>query len=353
MPSRNVHAATRADRAASDCIVDFRAIGCAALAAALLTSTYAFAAPGKLAHAHRGHLTHTAVAQPEAQPAAADSSPVVARMGNVALHADEVQKLVASLGAADRSAIASDPKVLARVLSGMIANRFLLDEALAKHWQDQPAVAAALVRMRDNAIVQSYLESVAVPSEDFPSEADIEAAYNANKAALVSPPGYDVAQIFIAAKDGADQATEDKAREKILAIAHQLRQPGSDFAAIARANSESKATAPRGGEIGWLTEAQMRPDIKPHILGLAKGQVTEPLRLDDGWQILKLLDSRPAGTLTLDQVRGALKQRLRQQRAAELQRAYIAALLKANPISVNPTELKNLVGATGEAAQSP
>lgn len=324
-----------------------------ALAAALLMSTSVFGAPSKLAHARRGHATHTATAQPGAQPSAADSTPIVARMGDISIHADQVQKLIANLSSTDRSAITKDPKVLARVLGGILANRFLLNEAVGKHWEEQPEVAAALARLRDNAIIQSYLESVAMPPADFPTEADIEAAYDANKAALVAPPQYDVAQIFVAAKDGADQATEDKAREKILAIARQLRQPGADFAAIAQTNSEAKTTAAHGGEIGWLSEAQLRPDIKAHVLSLKKGEVSEPVRLDDGWQILKLVDSRPAGTLTLDQVRGALKQRLRQQRAAELQRAYIAALIKANPISVDAAGLKSLVGTAGEASQSP
>jgi hypothetical protein len=323
--------------------------GAGLLGLLLLGATPTYASPVKAAHGHKGHAMHTAVTQPGAGEV--DASPIVARMGDVALHAHAVEKLVAGLSPADRAALAKDPKILTRVLAGALANRFLLNEALGKHWEEQPAVAAALERLRDNAIIQSYLASVAAAPTDFPTEADIETAYEVNKSALVAPVQYDVAQIFVASKDGADQETESKAREKILSLARQLRQAGANFAAIARANSEAKTTAARGGEIGWLSEAQLRPEIKAHVLGLKKGGVSEPIRLDDGWQILKLLDVKPAGTVTLDQVREALKQRLRQQRASELQRAYIGALIKANPISIDADALKNIGGASGEATR--
>ncbi len=319
----------------------------------------ALAAPAKPMH-HR-HPIHTAVARPQTNPAdtspaadtspTADTSPVVARMGRVVLHADKAQNVVANLPAADRAALARDPKILARVLAGVLADRFLLDAAQSKHWDEQPAIAAALQRLRDNAIVQSYLQSLTVPPADYPSDTEIAAAYEANKSALVGPKQFEVAQIFVAAKDSDDAAAETSARNKILAIARRLREPGSDFASIARSDSEAKASAVRGGEIGWLTEAQLRPEIKPQILALAKGGVSDPIRLADGWQILKLLDIKPAGTLSLDQVHDALKQRLRQQRASDLQRAYLADLIKSNPISVDAAALQKLVGATGEAAR--
>ncbi len=321
------------------------------LATASLVVTLAMAAPGKPVHHH--HL-HTAAVPQDAQASAApaqdtsqDTSPVVARMGNLELHADQTQKLIANLNPNDRSAIDKNPDLLARVLRGLIADRFVLAQALAKHWDQQPAVAAALERMRENAIMQSYVQAAAAPPPDYPNEADLAEAYEANKSALMAPKQYEVAQIFVAAKTGADT----QAREKILAIARELRTPGADFTAIAKTESQAKATAANGGIIGWLSEAQLRPDIKPHILALAPGAISAPIRLDDGWQILKLVDVHPPRQLDLSEVHDVLKQKMRQQRAQDLQRAWLADLVKANPISLDQSELIKLVGATGAAAQ--
>ncbi|MEJ0052087.1 MAG: peptidylprolyl isomerase [Methylovirgula sp.] len=325
------------------------------LATASLVVTLAMAAPGKAVHHH--HL-HTAAVPQDAQASAApaqdtsqDTSPVVARMGNLELHADQTQKLIANLNASDRAAVDKNPDLLARVLRGLVADRFVLAQALAKHWDQQPAVAAALERMRENAIMQSYVQAAAAPPPDYPNEADLAEAYEANKSALMAPKQYEVAQIFVAAKTGADTSAETQARNKILAIARELRTPGADFAAIAKTESQAKATAANGGIIGWLSEAQLRPDIKPHILALAPGAISAPIRLDDGWQILKLVDVHPPRQLDLSEVHDVLKQKMRQQRAQDLQRAWLADLVKANPISLDQSELIKLVGATGAATR--
>jgi parvulin-like peptidyl-prolyl isomerase len=323
----------------------------ATLVAAIAGATQALAAPPA---GHRHHLLqhNNAAVQPQTQaPAGADTSPVIARMGTIEVHSDDAQKIIANLSPADRAALVREPKAFARVLGGLLSDRFLLQEALAKHWDQQPAVMAALERLRENAIVQGYVQSQSMPPADFPTEADIQAAYDANKAALLAPKQYRLAQIYVSAQDSSDPGAETAARNKILAAARLLRDPGADFAAIARAQSEAKTTAARGGDIGWLSEAQLVPDIKSKVLALAKGGVTDPIRLADGWQIIKLVDIKPEHTLTLAEVHDALKQRLRQQRAQELQRAYIGKVIEANPIAVDEIALQKLVGASGQASQ--
>ncbi len=325
----------------------------AILFATIAGTTQVFAAPLP-GHEHRHRPTHNVVAQPQTAATAvgaADTSPVIARMGDIEVHSDDAQKLIANLSAADRATLDRDPKSFARVLAGLLSDRFLLKEAIAKHWDQQPAVVAALERLRENAIVQSYLQTQSMPPADFPSEADIQAAYDANKAALVAPKQYRLAQIYVSAQDNVDPASETTARNKILGAARLLRVPGSDFAAVALAQSEAKTTAAHGGDIGWISEAQMVPEIKSKVLSLAKGGVSDPIRLADGWQIIKLVDVRPERTLTLTEVHDALKQRLRQQRASELQRAYIAKIIEANPIAIDEIALQKLVGASGQAQQ--
>ncbi len=204
--------------------------------------------------------------------------------------------------------------------------------------------------MRENAIMQSYVQTVAAPPPDYPDEADLAEAYEANKAALMAPKQFQVAQIFVAAKADTGQCHRDPgARKKSSPSRANFEPPGADFAAIAKTESQAKATAANGGIIGWLSEAQLRPDIKPHILALTPGAITAPIRLDDGWQILKLVDVHPPRQLDLSEVHDVLKQKMRQQRAQDLQRAWLADLVKANPISVDTAELNRLVGAAGAA----
>jgi peptidylprolyl isomerase len=77
---------------------------------------------------------------------------------------------------------------------------------------------------------------------------------------------------------------------------------------------------------------------------LAAGTVSEPVKLDDGWHILKVLDSKDAHTATLDQVRDQLTVQLRAERARLNRQEYLAKLLKDHPLAINEIELAKLLG---------
>ncbi|MGB8166648.1 MAG: peptidylprolyl isomerase [Chthoniobacteraceae bacterium] len=280
---------------------------------------------------------------------AAGETPL-ARVGGVELKAEELRASLANLDPNTRSALARDPALLNQVVRAMLIQRLVLQEALAKQWDQRPEVVAQLEQVRQNTIVESYLDSVSVPPQDFPSEAELRKAYEANKPALLVPRQYRLAQIFLELPSTADKAAIDKTRTRADAVRNSLRSRDADFAAIARAETDEKGGAARGGEIGWLTEAQIQPEIRPSIIGLAKGAVSEPIRLGDGWHILKTLDIKEAYTPTFDAVRAQLSQQLRAQRSKADRQTYVAGLLKENPVAINELALTEVVPAANAPA---
>jgi peptidylprolyl isomerase len=290
-------------------------------------------------------------ARPSAPPAVNERAPqaagkgseVIARVGTNDITADEVRAVVTALDARQKAALARDPALLSQAVRTMLANRLVLKEALAKKWDMQPAVVAQLERARENLIVESYLESVAAVPDGFPSEAEIKTVYDANATAFLVPRRFQLAQITVALAKEADKATEDKARKKLDDVVKKLKQPGANFAALAKSESDDSESGERGGEIGWLTEAQLRPEIRTEVVGLAKAAIADPVRLDDGWHILKLLDTEAAHTRPLPEVRDALVERMRAERADANRRAYVAELFKQSPPIINELALSKLL----------
>ncbi|HET6375198.1 MAG TPA: peptidylprolyl isomerase [Methylocella sp.] len=280
----------------------------------------------------------------------AGGGPVIAKVGDTDLREESVRAFIASLSAREQEALARDPALLSQMVRSILANQLVLKEALAKRWDERPEVAEQIQRARDLTIVESYLRQVSEPPAGFPGEAEIQSVYDANKTAFLVPRQFLVAQIYVALPGGADKAAAEKAARKFAEVQLKLRQPNADFAAIARADSDAKETAGRGGEIGWLPETQLRPEIKAQVLGLAKGAVSDPVKLDDGWHIVKLIDTKPAYTRPLSEVRDALAKRIREEQASANRRAYLAELLKKNPPAINELELAKLVSATGQDA---
>ncbi len=291
----------------------------------------------------RGALCCASIAALAVASASAAETEVLARVGDVEVTRDELRAYLDTLGAQERAALGRDPALLSQTVRSHLARRLLVKAAQAKGLERQPAVKAQLERVRDDALAELYLQSVSQPPEGFPGDSEVKAAYEARPEAFDTPPQYRVAHIFIAAPKAGDARATEKARQRLDATVKRLAAKGADFGAIARESSDERSSAEKGGELGWLAEAQMVPGIRAALLKLSKGAVTEPIRLEEGWHVVKLLDARPASRRPLSEVREALAAQLRADLAQANRRVYLSRLLEENPPVVNELALSNLL----------
>lgn len=281
----------------------------------------------------------SAIKPPSPAPSAAKGGEeVVAHVGATDVTASQLRAYVEALGAREQAAIVKEPALLGQAVRVMLSERVVLQEALAKKWDQQPAVAAQLEQLRERALVELYLKSVSNPPANFPSEEELQKAYDANRSAFVVPRQFQLGHIFVKSPQDADRVTEDRAKKSLEDIDRKLKS-GADFATVARGENDAKD----GGALGWVAEGQIRPEIRTRVMGLAKNAVSEPIRLDDGWHIVKLIDTKASYTRPLAEARDQLAQQMRAERAAALRRAYVAELLKQHPPVVNEIALSNLL----------
>jgi parvulin-like peptidyl-prolyl isomerase len=230
---------------------------------------------------------------------------------------------------------------------GIIIQQLVYKEALSKKWEQQAQVAAQLDKIRQQAITQSYLQSLSTPPEDFPSQADLQGAYDALKKnnALQVPKQYRLAQIYVACPKGCDKDTEAKAQAKLDAVVKAVKS--GDFATVAKSQSDDTSSAQRGGELGFLAESQIQPEIRSTLSSLSKGATSDPVRMNDGWHVVKVLEVKEPYTATLDEVKGSLANELRNQRAQVLGKSYLAKLLQQNPVTLNEIAVSKLINPNG------
>ena len=152
-----------------------------------------------------------------------------------------------------------------------LAQKAVLAEAKAKGWDKQAQVQAAVEQARREIVVRSYLASVNAPPADYPSDAELQSAYDKNRAAFTAPRALHVAQIYIAVPPNADAATLDKARKQAADLASRAR--GGDFAALAKANSQDKASAANGGDLGFVPDQLMVPAVRQAADALKPGRL--------------------------------------------------------------------------------
>jgi len=167
-----------------------------------------------------------------------------------------------------------------------------------------------------------------------------------------------------------DAKNDADAKLKIDNIYQQL-QGKADFATVARAKSEDINTLVRGGDIGFLTEPELRNNnfsqelISSFFGPMQVGDYTQPTRFNSGkWYIFKLAERRLAAeNLTLESpgVRQQIAQGLTNQRKELLKAALVETALNdakivnnlATNMLNNPSNLGLRPAADGATSSQP
>jgi len=186
------------------------------------------------------------------------------------------------------------------------------------------------------------------------SDKEVEDFYNGNRERFVSARGVALAMIMVDPADNGGQGIarndakgDAEAKLKIDNINQQLKG-NADFATVARAQSEDPTSVPRGGDIGFATEDDLKQngfpaDLITKFFGMQAGDKTEPVRFANGkWYIFKLEEKRlQTENLTLESpgVRQQITQALTKQRSDILN----GALLE---VSMNESKIVNNMAGT-------
>jgi parvulin-like peptidyl-prolyl isomerase len=274
-----------------------------------------------------------------AAAAPAGSGEIVAEAGSVHLDSTEVRTLVARLPSTDQSAVAANRDALERLVRSELVRRALLAEAKAKGFEHDPDTIAQFNRMQDELLVRLWMVKQAAVPPGYPSEDDVKTAYEANKQSLAGPQ-YHIATIFISAPDGSDSAKLAAALRKAADVGGKIAQ--SDFAQLAQQQSEDSATAARGGDLGVVSEDKMAPGVLAVVRGLNVGAVGGPVKTNQGFYFLKLIDKKPQAVPTLAEAHDRIVAALRNRRANELEQAYLAQLNERLGVTVNQIALAEL-----------
>lgn len=132
------------------------------------------------------------------------------------------------------------------------------------------------------AVQQSLRRQVVIQ----PEEID---AMMAQVTSMQGKPRQRVAELVVPV-NSPDQEQQAKALAERLV--EQVQQ-GAKFSALAQQFSAA-ATASRGGDLGWVIEGQMVPEVDEIVRTLAPGQVSAPVRTATGYTLLFLVERRAA-----------------------------------------------------------
>jgi peptidyl-prolyl cis-trans isomerase D len=114
-------------------------------------------------------------------------------------------------------------------------------------------------------------------------------------------------------KTDAEIAEIKKKAEEVLDKAKH----GANFADLAKQYSEDTATKDKGGDLGWIIRGQTVPAFEAAAFSLPKGSISDLVKTQYGFHIIKVNDRQVARTQTFDEVKAGIESQLRQQKAEQ------------------------------------
>jgi parvulin-like peptidyl-prolyl isomerase len=231
--------------------------------------------------------------------------------------------------------LAADPEVLKAIEDRLIdpdyANRASGDDIALSPIDLQKARAAGRRLWLHELVVQ---REVIIPIYDAITDNQRREYYEGHKQDFVLPGKVSLSEIFLPFEDGSEARVEMDAARLLV----QLRA-GGDFAkAIEEYSSKSRQSYATGGYLGSFATSELKTVIAEAISSLNPGESTEPIRMKDGYQILRL-DGRIPDSLrdyNDPEVREQLSKSVTMSRAGAARKDYIARLRKNADIELCP-----------------
>lgn len=142
------------------------------------------------------------------------------------------------------------------------------------------------------------------------STRDIERYYNDNLETWTTPEQVRASHILFKT-EGKDEAAVRAAAEKVLAEA----RGGADFAELAKKHSEDESNASTGGDLDYFGRGRMAPEFEEASFSTQPGTISDLVKTQFGFHIIKVVDKRPGAVQELEQVRPQITDQLTTERA--------------------------------------
>ena len=234
---------------------------------------------------------------------AEDANPVLAKVNGSEIRQSDVALAEEELGP---SLAQMDPATKKEnVLAFLIDMKIVAKAAEDKKIEDRPDFKARLAFTRNRLLMDNLL---AVEGKAATTDEAMKKVYDEAAKQIEGEQEVHARHILV--------ETEDEAK----AIEAELKK-GADFAELAKKKSKDPGAAD-GGDLGFFTKDQMVPEFSTVAFALEPGKISDPVKSQFGWHIIKVEEKRSRKAPDFDQVKAQIETYVTRKAQAE----YVAKL---------------------------
>jgi peptidyl-prolyl cis-trans isomerase D len=217
-----------------------------------------------------------------------------------------------------------------------LADKVTPDEAEIKSYFEQNK---SKFQIPDKRIVRyGLLDLNQIRQNTVVTDDDLKAVYQRDIQQYQVPDRVHAEHILLltTGKTDAEVAEIKKKAEDVLA---QARKKGANFEDLAKKYSEDPGSKTKGGDLGWVLRGQTVPEFEKAAFSLPKGAISDLIRTQYGFHIIRVLDKETAHTKTFDEVKDSIRtpfllQKVDQQ-AATLSDKMSSEIRQSNKVTLD------------------
>jgi len=207
-------------------------------------------------------------------------------------------------------------------------SREKFEEQLSK---DGLSVDQARDNIRKNIYVRAVISQKIQPRITV-SDAELEAAYQANPDRYRHGELVGARHILIQLPKEATEEQKKQAREKIESLLKEARA-GKDFSELAKNNSDCPSKT-RGGDLGYFGKGRMVPPFETAAFALKEGEISPVVETQFGFHIIQVYGKKPPGVTPLQEVRQQVEGQVKNEKFQKTVNDYVADLRKKAKVEI-------------------
>lgn len=137
---------------------------------------------------------------------------------------------------------------------------------------------------------------------------------------------------------GKTDAEIEEIQKKAQDILNQARK-GANFEDLAKKYSEDPGTKDKGGDLGWIVKGQTVAEFEKVAFSLPKGSISDLVKTQYGFHIIKIIDKETAHTKTFDEVKDSIRAPLMlseaDKQAGDIADKLSQAIRQSNKVSLD------------------
>lgn len=252
---------------------------------------------------------------------AAETTPLATR-GTATVTLDDIDARAESIPPEQRAGVFDSPKRIETIVSGLLLNRQLANDARKRGLAEDPRVQREIL-LATEGVLARHAATVAFESAKVDFDALAHEVYLSDRDSFDHPETLSVRHVLITA----GSQSKDEARRKAEAARAAALASGADFAQIATANTEDQGTRDKGGLLPEFARGVMDKNFEDAAFALTTaGQISPVVESSFGFHVIQLLERKPARKRPFEEVKPELVKKLRQEHSARAMREYIDTL---------------------------